>query len=142
MPLKSGKLARGEAAFLDAFLELGDRVQAEKRAGLAPRSGYAILNRPEVQARYADMLVTTMRTEIGPLAVARLRKLLTSDNIPASAQVAAVKIALDKVFPSGADGGAKELHEMTPDELARAINTLEGMAGAMAKPVQSGGIFD
>ena len=142
MPTKSGDLTKGEQAFLAAFVATGDRVKAEKAAGYTPNHGYAVLARPEIQARYTEQVLASMRTEAAPLAVRTLIEIMGSAKAPAAARVQAAKVVLDRALPQEGGGSAKELHEMTPDELSAAIQTLEAQAASMAKPVPDPGIFD
>lgn len=142
MPLKNGELTRGERDFLAAFVATGDPKKAEKAAGLSEGYGYQVLARPEIQARYTEQVLASMRTEAAPLAVRTLIEIMGSAKAPAAARVQAAKVVLDRALPTDAAGSAKELHEMTPDELSAAIHTLEAQAASMAKPVPDPGIFD
>lgn len=142
MPLKTGEMTKGETAFLAAYVELGDRAKAERRAGIAAGTGWRILARPAIQAQLVERQVTRVTSELLPLALDTLKEIMSNARAPAAARVQAAKIVVDRGLPAGEDGRTKELHEMTPDELAQAIATLEGQAAALARPVPQGGVFD
>ena len=138
MPTKSGLLTRQEQVFLKEYANHEDRAKAEKKAGLAPRSGYAVLARPEIQRRIVQEQVARITSDALPLAVSTLVGIMRSDKAPASARVQASKVVLDRALPTGADGQPRELHEMTPDEIAAAISSLEAAAAQAARDVTPG----
>lgn len=142
MPLKDGSLTRGEQAFAMAYAELGDVKAAEKKAGIATNHGYAVLKRPEVQREIVAQQTARMTAEALPLAVQTLINVMGSEKAPAAARVQAAKVVLDRTLGAAGEGQAKDIHEMTPDELAQAIATLEQQAASMAKPVSAPDIFD
>jgi hypothetical protein len=141
MPLRNGELTRSERDFLSFYAEHEDREKAEKQAGLMPRTGYGILARPEIQSRL--VAETNARLlEMAPVAVKKLRHLITSEKVPAAVQFNAVRYALDRLLGDGSQAVQKELSEMTPEELAAAIDSLSAQAATLAKPVPSGEVFD
>ena len=119
-----GGLTRGELAFSEAYVRLGDREAAEKAAGIAPLSGYKVLKRPEVQREIVAMQTARLTAEALPIAVQTLINVMQSDKAPAAARVAAAKVVLDRTLGANGEGLTKEIHELTPDELAQAINKL------------------
>lgn len=135
MPRKNGQLTRTEVAFIEAFTLHGDRVTAEKKAGIAPRSGYAILSRPEIQQQIIAQQTARLTSDALPLAVKTLCDIMQDTKAPAGARVQAAKTVLDRVLPTDADGRRKEIHELTPEELAASIAALEGQAAALARPI-------
>ncbi len=142
MPLKDGSLTRGEQAFAMAFAALGDVAKAEKQAGIATNHGYAVLKRPEVQREIVAQQTARLTAEALPLAVQTLVNVMGSDKAPAAARVQAAKVVLDRTLGANGEGQAKEIHELTPDELAQAIAALESQAAAMAKPVSTPNPYD
>jgi hypothetical protein len=135
MPLKDGSLTRGEAAFIAAYVETGDREKAERSAGLMPKSGYAVLARAEIQTQIRAQQLARLTAEALPMAVSTVIEIMQSTKAPAAARVQAAKLVIDRALPAGEGGQTKELHELTPDELASAIATLETQAASMARPV-------
>lgn len=142
MPLKDGSLTRGEQAFAMAYAALGDVAQAERRAGIAENHGYAVLKRPEVQREITAQQTARLTAEALPLAVQTLINVMGSDKAPAAARVQAAKVVLDRTLGATGDGQVKEIHELTPAELAQAISSLEAQAASMAKPVNAPEVFD
>jgi len=141
MPNRDGSFTKGELAFMDAYVEHQDRAKAERAAGLAARAGYAVLSRPDVQAEIARRMTAEMH-DMAALAVGTLRKLMEGDKIPAQVRFNAAKYTLDKVLGETGTGPAKEIHEMSPEEIAQGIAKLESVAASLAKPVNEGAIFD
>jgi hypothetical protein len=142
VPLPSGDLTRGEQAFVAAYADTGDRAKAEKLAGIPAGTGYRIMARPEIAKRITERQTARITCELLPIAVDTLLDVMTNAKSPAAARVQAAKIVIDRALPVDDRGVPKDLAEMTPEELAQAISTMEGMAAAMAKPVPNGGIFD
>lgn len=142
MPLNTGQLTRGEQAFIAAYADTGDRAKAEKLAAIPAGTGYRMMARPEVMKRIQERQIARINCELLPVAVDTLLDVMTSAKSPAAARVQAAKIVIDRALPVDASGAPKDLTEMTPEDLAQAISTMEGMAAAMAKPVPSGDIFD
>lgn len=135
MPRHNGRLTYQEHKFLEHYSVHKDRVKAEKHAKLAPRSGYAVLARPEIQKRIVQEQVTRLNTDALGIAVGTLIEIMENKKAPAAARVQASKVVLDRALPTGADGRHKELHEMSPEEIKAALANLEGMAAAHAKDV-------
>ncbi len=135
MPRKDGSLTPQEIAFVDAYAELPDKQRAERKAKLSPNGAWQVLQRPEIQrqivARQSALLVTEGLT----VAVATLLEVMRNPKAPAAARVTASKIILDRALPDGRGPGDREPHEMTPEELAAAIDRLEQLAAARAKEV-------
>ena len=147
MPLKSGAFTPKEDAFLLAYLDTGSRQEAERKAKLRPGSGYAVLKRDEVQREIVARQVAILTSEALPAAVATVLEIMRNPKAPAAARVQAAKLTFDRVLPHHADGSGKEPHEMTPEELASAIDKLESIAAGKARAIEppeqpAGGIFD
>ena len=134
MPNINGEFTKGELAFLDHYAVHQDRAKAEKHAGLAPRVGYAILSRPAIQAELQRRLRVDL-TDLGALAVAKIKQHLTSDKIPAAVAQKAAEYVLNELKEAGVEGATKELHEMTPEELNSMIAHLDARKAALATPV-------
>lgn len=132
---------KGQEAFLTAYIEHNDRAKAEKEAGLAPRTGYAILSNPAVQAEYQRRMRAELM-DLGSLAVAKFRHHLTSDKVPASVGQRAAEFVYQELKAAGETGAMKELHELTSDELAQAITRLDNRKAEFAAPVNVPGVFE
>ena len=156
MPLKSGKLTRPERAFVDKYAITGDAAFAGAKAGYATeRAAYHALQRPAVQEEIRRAQVERLFQEALPLAVKTLCDIMGDERQPAGARVQASKIALDRTLGDPSQAQAKQPHEMTPEELQKAISeaklsaaALEHVAADRAKPVidhetgEQPGIFD
>ena len=144
MPLKTGELTRTERAFIEAYMDSEDREKAEKKARLAPRSGYGILARPAIQAEILARQTARLTADALPVAVKTLIDIMGNAKAPAGARVQAAKVVLDRALPQTDDGRVKDLHELTPDEVAAAIAALETQASQAARdvtPPDPGAIF-
>ncbi len=144
MPLKSGMLTPQERVFIDAYAEHGDRARAEKAAGYRKDHSYTVLARPEIQRQITAKETARLYSEALPAAVSTLIQIAKGDRYPAAARVQAAKEILNRTLGADTSGPAKELHEMTPDEISQAIRALESQAAAAAvdvTPSDPGDVF-
>lgn len=88
-----------------------------------------------MQAEIARQTQKMLFEDILPLAISAHRRILTDPRAPAGAVVQAVKLAYDRTLGAEDAGQSKEPSEMTGEELAQSIATLERIAAARAKPV-------
>ena len=117
--------------------------QAAAGAGYADHTpGWRALQAPHVQAEIARIQTERLFNEVLPLAVQVHIDLLTNPATPAGARVQAVKLAYDRTLGGDAATSDKQPHEMTADELARAIDdaklraaALESVKADRARPV-------
>lgn len=147
MPLKSGSFTPKEQVFLECYTETGSRELAERKAKFRPGSGYAVLKREEVQREIVARQVAILASEALPAAVATILEIMRNPKAPAAARVQAAKLTFDRVLPQHSDGTGKEPHEMTPEELAAAIDKLESIAAGKARAIEppndpEPGVFD
>ena len=142
MPYKDGLLTPKESAFAEAFAKYGRIAEAEAEAGIAKNYGYKLIARPEVLVEIRNREQAKLVAEALPEAIDTLLKVMRSDKSPAAARVAAAKVVLDRTLGVAEGGAVKEPHEMTPDELAQAINTMEAHAAALATPVSAPNPYD
>lgn len=139
-----------ERVFAHQFAATGDKTYAATKAGYSqPAVGaHRALAKPEVNSEIARIQSERLFQEALPLAVSCLVGLLRNDKAPAGARVQAAKVVFDRTLGTQDGVGGKEPHEMTGEELARAIAELERVAADRAKPVNAapapdpGGIFD
>ena len=149
MPLKTGALTPQEVKFVEALAETGDAKYAFKTAGYkGARNLSFVMKRPAIQAAVIETQRARLANEALPAAVACILEIIRNPKAPAAARVQAAKLTFDRVLPSQVDSGGKEPHEMTPEELAAAIDKLEAIAADKAKPIEpaqiaeQGDIFD
>jgi phage terminase small subunit len=129
--------------------DTGDKRYAADQAGYsnAKVQGSQLINKPAIQAQVIQYQACRIVEAGLPAAIDCLIGLVTNDKAPAGARVQAAKIILDRSFGGDTGAAAKELHEMTPDELQQAIDRLRKEAADRAKPVieaepQEGNIFE
>ncbi len=133
------ELTRKENDFIREFVANGgNREKAEKKAGYAPASTWRVLQRPEIQRQIAQHQLARLTVDAAPLAVNTLIEIMKNPKAPAAARVQASKVVIDRALPTHEDGKIKDLHEMTPEEIAAAITRLETLASDAAKDVTQG----
>ena len=135
MPTKSGALTLKERNFLRAYAEVEDRERAERKAGVYPGGGYRILARPEIQSQIIAHQSSRLLHDALPTAISTLISVMKNKKAPASARVQASKVVIDRAMPETEGGKTKELHEMTAEEIAASIASLESAASAKATDV-------
>ena len=143
-----------ESKFAAAYAATGDASYSGAKAGYALPHARAseALQRPAVQEEIRRIQVQRLFEEALPLAVTTLCKIMGDERQPAGARVQASKIALDRTLGDPNTAESKQAHEMSPDELAKAIAdaklraaALEHVAADRAKPViehDKSGILD
>lgn len=137
MPDLKGRFTSQELVFIETFLETGNRAGAAREAGYVQPSRDAgrVLSRPEVQAEIGRRQVERLFSEALPAAVGCLIAIVGNTSAPAGARVQAAKVIMDRTIGQGDAANGKEPHEMTGEELARAIAELERIAADKAKVV-------
>ena len=140
MPIKTGALTAQEGRFVAALADTGDPAYAFRAAGYkGARNLSVVLKRPAIQAAVVQAQQARLVNEALPAAVATILEIMRNPKAPAAARVQAAKLTFDRVLPSQADAGGKEPHEMTPEELAAAIDKLEAIAAGKARMVEAPG---
>ena len=153
MANRGGGLNAQQRAFAATYAVTGDGPYSAAKAGYAHPAPRASQNLalPSIQAEIAKQQVARLYNEALPAAVSCLVSIITSDKAPAGARVQAAKVVMDRTL--GADDAAKgrEPHEMSGEELAKAIAALEREASERARPInaapvangsQEQGLFD
>lgn len=133
MPLKDGKLARTEKKIAEAYAKTGDRAYAGFAAGVSPISGTIgkALQRPAVQAEIARQQQEILFRDALPAAVNCLISIVNDVKAAAGARVQASKVILDRTLGQDDAFGGKEPHEMTAEELAKALAEAKLRAAAL-----------
>lgn len=127
MRKRVGSLTPKERVLAKEIGAHGDIGYASRKAGYAfTTAATKALSRTDVQAEIRRVQLDRMLDEALPLAVDCIVGLLKDKNAPAGARVSAAKLTFDQVAAqSGIDPMRKEPHEMSADELARAIEIME-----------------
>jgi hypothetical protein len=126
-----------ERKIAEAYAMTGDKRYAGYAAGVSPISGTTnkALQRPAVQAEIARVQQERLFSEALPAAVQCLISIATDPKAAAGARVQASKVILDRTLGIDEAMKGKEPHEMTPDELAKAIEQLQRLASDKARPI-------
>jgi phage terminase small subunit len=137
MTRKGEQLTPQQRIFVNNAALTGNKVQAARAAGYKHPEikAHAVAAKPAVQAEIRRQQLEMLFNEVLPLAVGVHLQLLKDPKTPAGARVQAVKLAYDRTLGLAEGAEHKEPHEMTSDEIAKAIGQLEAVAFARAKPV-------
>lgn len=123
-----------ERTFAKYAARTGDNVYAATKAGyVQPGTMGAIqAHKPAVQAEIARQQLEILWGEGLPLAVSTHLALLRNESTPAGARVQAAKLMYDLTINKRDGAGSdKAPHEMTPEELAKAIADAKLRAAAL-----------
>lgn len=114
----------------------GDQEYAAHKAGYsAPAvSGSQLVRRPDVMAE-VRLETSRILARAGVIAAERLAKIVADPKSKDSDAIAAAKVILPQALGQAADG--KQPHEMTGEELQRAIDQLRREAGDRAKVIDA-----
>jgi phage terminase small subunit len=115
-----------ERAFIDRYAKTGDGVYAAKEAGYRypAQAAHQNLAKPAVRAAIAKKNDEVLQNELVPMALACLADVLAEKNqekYQVNARLKAADTVLKHARAANETGDAKELHEMSFDELQTAI---------------------
>lgn len=137
MPRKNGHLTMRENRFIDEMVRTGDKTYSATKAGYAhPRSnGATIAAKDTIDAAIRQRSAARLHNEAVPAAIDVLIEIMLDKKQPGNTRVNAADKAL-KYANAGVEGAeGKEPHEMTADELARAIERLNQIKADRARPI-------
>jgi phage terminase small subunit len=118
-----------------------NQTEAAKRAGFGtPRQAAYVLSRtPHVQAAIRQERARMFDADLANVAAATLRSVMTDSEAPAAARVSAARTVLEVTRELGRrqddQDADKQLHEMTPDELAGLIDKLDSERVKVARDI-------
>jgi hypothetical protein len=139
MPKKGGTITPQERHVIDVVTKPLTHAEIAAKTGYANSSGVSkALARPAVQAESIQRQMLRIETEVLPLAVQTHIDMLISDKTPAGAKAQLVKLAYDRALGSQEANAGKAPHEMTADEIAKALMALQSEASNRAKPIIEG----
>lgn len=126
--------------FASVYAATGDATYSATAARYAKPDAAAskALQKPVVQAEIARIQTQRLFEEALPAAVGCLVEIITNSKAPAGARVQASKVVMDRTLGVENAGNAKEPHEMSAEELGKAIDELERLAASRAKPIPQG----
>jgi phage terminase small subunit len=137
MPLKNGHLTSQERRFADAMAATGDKTYAATKAGYKHPHvvGHIVAAKPAMQAEIAKRELARLFEEGLPAAVNHLVECVRDAKAPHNAKNMAAKIILDRTLGQQDAFKGRDPHEMTPDEIARAIEEFKRIASERARPI-------
>jgi phage terminase small subunit len=149
MPKTPRALNARQSLFAHRIAQGQPITEAAIAAGYANHTpGSKALQTPHVQAEIARIQTERLFNEVLPLAIQVHIDVLTNPATPAGARVQAVKLAYDRTLGGDAASTDKQPHEMSAEELAKAIAeaklraaALENVKADRAKPVIEGDLF-
>ena len=137
MPSKTGRFTRRETMFAERFAATGDAVYAAEKAGYSsPRQAASQnANNPVIAAECRRLVADQLATQTLPAASRRHLALLNDDTVTGQVLIRGIELAykFGLASPDGAEG--KELHEMTGEELQRALQRLRQEAAERSRVV-------
>ena len=136
MPLKSGRLTRQELAFVDVMAATGDPTYSAARAGYGspqPRGSQNMAN-PAIQAAVKEKQHATLVGELLPKATLALSRALDVQ-VPTGVTMKAVDIVFKRAYGEEPGGIGKAPSEMSPQELAEALDKLKRELSERATPI-------
>lgn len=138
MPDKTGRHTPKETAFVERYVQTGDAAYAAEKAGYGSPlvRGSQLLAKAAIQSEIRARQTERLWGDVLPLAIGELERGLREATTPWGAKSALIKLAMDRTLGAGDAAEGKQPHEMTPDELARAIDQLKREASDRAKPIQ------
>lgn len=138
MPDKTGRFTAKENAFMDHYVRTGDEDYAADKARYGSPSvrGSQLLAKAAIQSEIRARQTERLWGDVLPLAIGELERGLREPTTPWGAKSALIKLAMDRTLGAGDAAEGKQPHEMTPDELARAIEQLKREASDRAKPIE------
>ncbi|QIG74368.1 hypothetical protein EVC08_056 [Rhizobium phage RHph_N65] len=139
MPRKGEQWTAQERVFVNNMAATGDKTYSATQAGYKHPAikAHAVLARPAVQEEIRKEQLARLFKEALPAAVNCLVSIITDSKAPAGARVQASKVVFDRTLGAAEGAEAKEPHEMTSEEIAKAIAQLEQVAFERAKPVEN-----
>ena len=144
MPLPaSKKLSDQAAAFIDNIINGKNQTQAARIAGYAhpAQSACVLMKSPGIVAKIRQERQRLFDTDLCSVATNTLREIVSDPDAPQSARIAGCRTILEVCNLIGKhstkDNESRPLHEMSPDQLAGLINTLENTKAALATPIES-----
>lgn len=137
MPDKKGRITGMESRFIAGYVATGDATYAADKAGYAhPRiRGAEMVQKPALAAAIRDE-VNKRLDDLVILAADRLQQILRDQAAPNKDVIAASKVVFTHWGAKEGQGtGAKDLGEMSGEELHRRIAELQGEAAQRARPI-------
>lgn len=118
-------LTEQQARFVEAMLEGHEPSKAVKLAGYGEKATANIVLASEAVQRALDMGCERELRKLLPLAIKRLKTLVSSDKTPSATALNAAKLIVERCDDSDSQDGSKPLAEMSLEELESLIRQKE-----------------
>jgi len=129
-------------SFIDAIINGKNQSEAARVSGYASpaQAGYMLMRSPKIVAKIQQERQKLYQTDLANVATATLKEIILDKDAPSSARIAGCRTVLEVCNMIGKhstkDNDNKALAEMSPEQLAGLIDTLETTKLSMAKTVQ------
>lgn len=136
MPYKNGRFTPRERVFVGYMARTQDKEYAAAKAGypVPDVAGWKLMKNELVINAVRSECEKALNEKLGPAAVYNLAEIALDVKMPAGARVKASEILMKAAGLGVKDGAsAKELHEMTGDELRQEIARMEATQAAMTR---------
>ena len=128
--------------FIDAIINGKTQAEAARVSGYAhpAQAGYMLMKSPKIVAKIQQERQKLFQTDLANVATATLKEIILDKDAPSSARIAGCRTVLEVCNMIGKhstkDNDNRALGEMSPQQLAGLIATLEETKITLAKEVQ------
>ena len=128
--------------FIDAIINGKNQSEAARLSGYASpaQAGYMLMKSPKIVAKIQQERQKLFQTDLANVATSTLREIMLDKDAPSSARIAGCRTVLEICNMIGKhstkDNDNRALAEMSPQQLAGLISTLEETKITLAKEVQ------
>ena len=128
--------------FIDAIINGKTQAEAARVSGYAhpAQAGYMLMKSPKIVAKIQQERQKLFQTDLANVATATLKEIILDKDAPSSARIAGCRTVLEVCNMIGKhstkDNDNRALGEMSPQQLAGLIATLEDTKITLAKEVQ------
>ena len=137
----SKKISDQAAVFIAAVINGKNQGAAAKEAGYAHpnQSAHMLMKSPGIVAKIQQERQKLFQTDLANVATSTLKEIILDKEAPQSARIAGCRTVLEVCNMIGKhstkNNDNRALSEMTPDQLAGLIDTLENTKAALAEPI-------
>ena len=142
MPVSASVSISDQAGmFIDGIVNGKNQTQSARAAGYAhpAQSACVLMKSPGIVAKIRQERQKIYQTDLANVATSTLKEIILDKEAPQSASIAGCRTVLEVCNMIGKhstkDNDNRALSEMTPDQLAGLIDTLENTKAALAEPI-------
>ena len=128
--------------FIDAIIDGKNQAEAARVSGYAhpAQAGYMLMKSPKIVAKIQQERQRIFQTDLASVATSTLKEIMLDKDASSSSRIAGCRTVLEVCNLIGKhstkDNDNRTLAEMTPQQLAGLISTLEDTKISLAKDVQ------